>query len=89
MIYLCIVKKNNVMSRSKSKFRVLSVHQNGDISIFYRPTLQSCLKFVRECFVKLYPTYGNVIYYIQEFNFFSHDYVSLITCDYYYSDLPF
>ncbi len=77
------------MSRSKSKFRVLSVHQNGDIATFYRPTLQSCLKLVRECFVNLYPSHGNVTYYIQEFNISSHDYVSLITCDYYYSDLPF
>lgn len=71
-----------------SKFRILAVHENGETFTFLRPTLQSCLKFVRESFVKIYPIYGCVTYYIQEFNKSCKDYVSLITCDYYYSDLP-
>lgn len=70
------------------KFRILSVHANGEQSTFFRPTLQSSLNFVRDCFIKFYPTYDNVIYYIQEYNKSVNDYVSLITCDYYYSDLP-
>ena len=82
-------QKNIVMTHSKSKFRVLAVHSDGSHTFFYRPTLQSSIKFVRECFIKLYPTYGSVTYYIQEYRKSLNDYVSFLTCDYYYFDLPF
>lgn len=83
----CNQKTNKVMKHPK--FRVLAVHENGATFTYLRPTLQSCFKFVRDCLVNLYPVYGCVTYYIQEFNKSVNDYVSLITCDYYYSDLPF
>ena len=84
-------KKQSIMDTLKkiTKFRILAVHENGEESTFFRPTLQSSLNFVRDCFVRHYPSYYNVIYYIQQFNESINDYISLITCDYYYSDLPF
>ena len=77
------------MKRKLTKFRVLVIHQDGEQSIFFRSSFKLCLKFVNDALLNLYPYYGAVTYYIQEFNHSVNDYVSLITCDYYYDDLPF
>lgn len=88
MIYLCIVIKIQIVMARYKKYRVLSVHSNGTTSFFYRPTVTSCLNFIKQCTVNLFPSPLSVTYFVQEFNSDINDYVSFITFDYYYG-LPF
>lgn len=77
------------MSTKKSKFRIMAVHSNGSHTFFYRPTLQSCIFFIRKCLVNFYPEYGSVSFHIQEYRKSFDEYFTFITTEYYYSDLPF
>lgn len=77
------------MSSKKSKFRVLAVHSDGSYTFFYRPTLQSCIFFIRKCLVNFYPEYGSVTYHIQEYRKSLNEYFPFITIDYFHTDLPF
>ena len=72
------------------KFRVLVVNPECSEPFFsYRSSVHSCMCYVKNCILSLYPVHGLVSYYIQEFDSSLNDYVTLISCVYNYSDLPF